>query len=40
MRQRSGVAADMVTDKPKEKRVRERRLESLVDAMSFVDMSE
>ena len=40
MRQRSGFSAEMVTDKPKEKRVRERRLESLVDAMSFVDMSE
>jgi hypothetical protein len=40
MRQRSGVSAEMVTDRPKEKMVRERRLESLVDAMSYVDMSE
>jgi len=40
MRQRSGVAADMVTNKPKEKRIRERKLQSLVDVMSFVDMSE
>lgn len=40
MRQRSGVSAEMVTNKPLEKRVRERKLQSVVDAMNFVDMSE
>lgn len=40
MRQRSGVSAEMVTDKPREQRVRERKIQSIVDAMDYVDMSD
>ena len=40
MRQRSGVSAEMVTDKPKEQRVREKKMQSIVDAMDYVDMSD
>jgi hypothetical protein len=40
MRQRSGVSAEMVTNKPREQRIRERKMQSIVDAMDYVDMSD